>query len=156
LKYIEHLSDDPENIVSNLENFRKKADIPFLSTDRSVLNMPGVGKSLSYRTIGITDDGRRILEFQHDKTRNHSPIIDSMGNVVIIESKSINNYLKQMDEIGEDISEYKTIWGYSASETETRMSVYQYPPYDYNITDELTNFSYETSLEPGEEVLEVS
>jgi lysine 2,3-aminomutase len=140
---IEHLPVDAKNIIPNLEKIKDETGIPFLSTDRSVLNMPGVGKSLSYRTIGITDDGRRILEFEHDHTRNHSPIVESMGNVVIIESKSINSYLKQMDHIGEDIDDYKTIWGYSASETESRMSVYKYPDYSFKITEDLTNFQLE-------------
>lgn len=140
LNQLEDLTEKPEDMVIKLKNYRTERDIPFLATDRSVLNMPGVGKSLTYRTIGITNDGRRILEFEHDHTRNHSPIINTMGNVVIIESKSINNYLKQMDEIGENVEEYKTIWGYSASETESRMPVYQYPEYDFPVTDELTNF----------------
>ncbi|NIP82771.1 MAG: hypothetical protein GWM90_27550, partial [Gemmatimonadetes bacterium] len=48
---------------------------------RSVLNLPAVGKSLTFRVIGITRYGRRILEFDHDRTRAHSPIIDEMGKV---------------------------------------------------------------------------
>ncbi len=154
LSRIEHLPDDSKNIIPNLQKFRDETGIPFLSTDRSVLNMPGVGKSLSYRTIGITEDGRRILEFEHDQTRTHSPIIESMGKVVIIESKSINSYLNQMDRIGEDVNDYKTIWGYSASETEARMPVYQYPDYQFKITSELTNFQTEPAVVPDEEILE--
>jgi lysine 2,3-aminomutase len=154
LEKIANLHDDTENMVKNLRKFRNEMNILFLATDRSVLNMPGVGKSLTYRTIGITDDGRRILEFEHDKTRNHSPIVNSMGNVVIIESKSINSYLKQMDEMGEDTEEYKTIWGYSASETEARMPVYLYPEYSFNTTDELTNFVLEPARIHDDELLE--
>jgi lysine 2,3-aminomutase len=146
LKQIEHLPIEPEKIVENLDAIRKEKNLPFVATDRSVLNLPGVGKSLTYRTIGITDDGRRILEFEHDRTRNHSPIIELMGNVVIIESKSINNYLKQMDSIGEDTDEYKTIWGYSISESEARIPVYQYPEYQFQTTTELTNLQLEASL----------
>ncbi|MEJ2595778.1 MAG: hypothetical protein P8100_11795 [bacterium] len=108
-----------------------------------MLALPGVGKSLTLRTIGITDDGRRILEFSHDITRNHSPIIHTMGNVIIVESKSINAYLKQMEDIGEDRDNYKTLWGYSASETEVRMPIFQYPDYDFATTEELTNFRLE-------------
>jgi len=145
MKQIEHLPVEPEKIIKNFDKIRKEKNIPFLATDRSVMNLPGVGKSLTYRTIGITDDGRRILEFEHDHTRVHSPIIESMGNVVIIESKSISNYLRQMDRIGEDINEYKTIWGYSASETEVRMPVYQYPEYSFNITSKLTNYQTKVS-----------
>jgi lysine 2,3-aminomutase len=143
---INHLPDDISHLMKNIQNILKKNNMPFLATDRSVLNMPGVGKSLTYRTIGITDDGRRILEFEHDKTRNHSPIINSMGSIVIIESKSINSYLKQLDGMGEDIEEYKTIWGYSASETESRLAIFNYPEYDFRITQHLSNFI----LEPKE------
>jgi Lysine 2,3-aminomutase len=140
LSYIKGLPDNTEEMINSLTEFRKNKEIPFIATDRSVLNMPGVGKSLSYRTIGITNDGRRILEFNHDQTRTHSPIIDSMGNVVIIESKSINAYLNQMENFGEDRNTYKTIWGYSASETESRMPIFQYPDYQFKTTNELTNF----------------
>ena len=155
LDQIKQLPDDAEHIAAKLELFRKENNIPFLATDRSVLNLPGVGKSLTYRTIGITNDGRRILEFEHDRTRIHSPIIESMGNVVIIESKSINSYLRQMDKIGEDLDNYKTIWGYSSSETESRMPVYQYPEYEFKITTELTNFQLEPAAFVEEDLIEV-
>jgi lysine 2,3-aminomutase len=102
--------------------------------------MPGVGKSMTFRTIGITNDGRRILEFEHDHTRAHSPVIDSMVQIIIIESKSIQDYLNQVEKIGEDPDEYRTIWGYSLSDTENRMPIYQYPGYDFKLTSELKNF----------------
>ncbi len=155
LEKVAHFAEDAENITANLKKLLDEKGIPFLSADRSVLNMPGVGKSLSYRTIGITDDGRRILEFEHDKTRAHSPIIDSMGNVVIVESKSISKFLQQMDAMGEDIEEYKTIWGYSANETETRAPIYKYPRYPFKITSELTNFSIEPARVPEDELVEL-
>jgi lysine 2,3-aminomutase len=98
-----------------------------------------VGKSLSFRTIGITNDGRRILEFDHDATREHSPIIERMGKIAIIESKSIHDYLLQLDEMGEDVSEYGSIYGYSMSETEPRSPIFEYPAYDYEPTGEITN-----------------
>ncbi|MGQ1784235.1 KamA family radical SAM protein [Saccharicrinis sp. GN24d3] len=128
-----------EEMVDNINKLRKEAGIPFLATDRNVLNLPGVGKSMTYRVIGITRYGRRILEFDHDGNRNHSPIIHKMGKVVIIESKSISEYLNQLEEIGEDISEYESIWGYSIGETEPRLSVYEYPDYDFKVVDEMTN-----------------
>jgi lysine 2,3-aminomutase len=130
---------DAESMRENIADLRDAADLPFLGTDRSVLNLPAVGKSLTFRTIGITRYGRRILEFDHDRTRAHSPIIDQMGKVVIIESKSISEYLSQMDEIGEDTGEYQTVFGYSLGETEPRMSLYEYPPYDFEVTEALTN-----------------
>lgn len=143
-----------KNMKTKLKEIREQFDLPFVATDRSVMNLPGVGKSLTYRTIGITDDGRRILEFEHDQTRKHSPIIDYMGNVVIIESKSIKEFLNQMDSAGEDVEEYKTIWGYSSSETENRASIYQYPEYNYQVVDHLTNFFIESVPVPEEELVE--
>lgn len=142
----ERLRDFPlnaERMVENIEALRKDADLPFLATDRSVLNLPAVGKSLTFRTIGITRYGRRILEFDHDRTRAHSPIIDRMGKVVIIESKSVSEYLRQMDDLGEDTSEYEDAFGYSLGETEPRMPLYEYPEYDFDITEELTNLELE-------------
>ncbi len=142
----ERLRDFPLNaelMAENIEALRKEANVPFLATDRSVLNLPAVGKSLTFRTIGITRYGRRILEFDHDPTRAHSPIIDRMGKVVIIESKSVADYLGQMDEFGEDASEYEGIFGYSLGRTESRMPLYEYPPYDFQVTDEMTNLRLE-------------
>ena len=104
-----------------------------------MLNLPGVGKSLTYRVIGITRYGRRILEFDHDKTRFHSPIIHQMKKVVIIESKSISEYLRQLDDMGEDLNEYSGIFGYSIGETESRAPIYEYPGYEFQVTDEITN-----------------
>ena len=118
---------------------RENCDLPFLATDRNVLNLPGVGKSLTFRTIGITRTGRRILEFDYDGTRAHSPIINNMGKVIIIESKPIASYLRQLEEMGENVEEYKDTYGYSIGETEPRMPIYEYPEYDYQLTDKYTN-----------------
>ncbi len=136
---IRELPLEPEIILDNIEALRKESGLPFLATDRNVLNLPAVGKSMTFRVIGITRYGRRILEFNHDRTRSHSPIIDRMGKVVIIESKSIYEYLEQLAAIGEDISEYRGIYGYSIGETEPRLSIYGYPEYDYQVTEEITN-----------------
>lgn len=137
---VNDLHFDVENMQKKLAELRKTNQLPFLATDRNVLNMPGVGKSMRFNTIGITNDGRRILEFGHDHKRRHSPVIDKMEEVVIIESKSIAAYLEQMENMGEDPKDYSTIWGYSSSETEERSPVFQYPDYDFGITDELTNY----------------
>jgi lysine 2,3-aminomutase len=130
-----------ETMVENIDELKKKENLPFLATDRNVLNLPGVGKSLTYRVIGITRYGRRILEFDHDSTRKHSPIINKMGKIIIVESKSISEYLRQLEEIGEDISEYQGVWGYSLGETEPRMPIYEYPEYDFKITEKYTNLA---------------
>ncbi|RXQ97485.1 KamA family protein [Ancylomarina salipaludis] len=128
-----------EDLVDNIRNLMRKLALPFLATDRNVLNLPGVGKSMTFRTIGITRYGRRILEFELDKTRAHSPAVHEMDKVIIIESKSIGEYLNQLEEMGEEISDYESIWGYSIGETEPRMSLFEYPEYDYKLTDEVTN-----------------
>ena len=99
-----------------------------------------MGKSLSFRVIGITRYGRRILEFDHDPTRAHSPVVEKMGRVVIIESKSVSEYLEQLRQMGEDPAEYEGLYGYSIGETEPRMPLYEYPEYDFQVTPELTHF----------------
>lgn len=134
---------EAEMMVENIDALRKYNDIPFLATDRNVLNLPGVGKSLTFRVIGITRYGRRILEFDHDGTRVHSPIIHKMGTVVIIESKSISEYLDQLREMGETIAEYDSIYGYSIGETEERVPIYEYPEYEFKVTSELSNLLIE-------------
>jgi lysine 2,3-aminomutase len=47
-KYYEKIRRFPEmaeSMVENIQELLKKADILFLSTDRNILNLPGVGKS---------------------------------------------------------------------------------------------------------------
>ena len=139
IEKIKEISLDPKHMDDNLTSMMIKSGLPFLATDRNVLNLPGVGKSLTYRVIGITRYGRRVLEFDHDQTRAHSPIIHTMGKVIIIESKSISEYLRQLEEIGEEIGEYESIWGYSIGETEPRLPIYEYPEYEFATTEELTN-----------------
>jgi lysine 2,3-aminomutase len=141
-KYYDTLRKFPEQtevLVEDMTMLRRWADLPFLATDRSVLNLPGVGKSLTFRVIGITRYGRRILEFDHDRTRAHSPIIEKMGKVVIIESKSIGEYLRQLEGIGETMDEYSGVYGYSLGQTEPRMPVFEYPPYEFEVTENFTN-----------------
>jgi lysine 2,3-aminomutase len=128
-----------ENMKENINELRQELGVPFLATDRNVLNLPGVGKSLTFRVIGITRYGRRILEFDHDHTRSHSPIINKLGKMVIIESKSISEYLDQLEEMGENREDYKGIYGYSIGETEPRQKVYEYPEYEFGTTDRMTN-----------------
>lgn len=127
-------------MVENIESVRQICKVPFLATDRNVMNLPGVGKSLTFRTIGITHDGRRILEFSYDKTRNHSPIVNENDKVVIVESRSISNYLGRLEEMDEDLSEYVNVWGYSLGETEPRMPIFKYPEFNYDLTEKITNF----------------
>ncbi|MFW5757369.1 MAG: KamA family radical SAM protein [Bacteroidota bacterium] len=140
LNDIKSFPDNAEKMVEQIDQLRQKTNTPFLATDRNVLNLPGVGKSMTYRVIGITKDGRRILEFDHDHTRNHSPVIDQLGKFIIIESKSIASYLDQLKEMGENKYNYASIWGYSISETENRPSLYEYPEYPFSLTPQFSNF----------------
>ncbi len=139
LQNIHELPEDAINLKENINKIRNEASLPFLATDRNVLNLPGVGKSLTFRTIGLTTDGRRILEFDHDTNRTHSPIIHKMGKVVIVESKSMSEYLRQLDSIGENINEYIDVFGYCIGETEPLMPIFKYPDYKFEITKEMTN-----------------
>lgn len=142
LKYYDDIRQFPmeaENMVDKINQLREKENLPFLATDRNVLNLPGVGKSMTFRVIGITRYGRRILQFDHDQTRRHSPIIHKMGKVVIIESKSISEYLQQLEGMGEEVAEYESLYGYSIGETESRIPIYEYPDYDFTPTNSVTN-----------------
>jgi len=138
-KHDQELADGAGEIVKDIATLRQDARLPFLATDRNVLNLPGVGKSLTFRVIGITRYGRWILEFDHDHTRQLSPITRKMGKVIIIESKSLSNYLHQLDDIGEDISEYEDVFGYSLGETEPAAPIFKYPDYKHKITKKMTN-----------------
>ncbi|WP_319479524.1 hypothetical protein [uncultured Draconibacterium sp.] len=139
MDFAQHLLLHPAKIVENIKLLHRETELPFLSTDRSILNLPGVGKSMTFRTIGITRYGRRILEFDHDPTRAHSPIIHKMGKVIVIESKSLDEYLEQLEEMGENPEDYSGVYGYTIGHTEPRMGMYEYPEYDFKVTKEITN-----------------
>ena len=136
---ISQLAAKPEKVRQNIVKLKKDAGLPFLATDRSVMNLPGVGKSMTFRVIGITRYGRRILEFDHDNTRSHSPIIEKMGKVIIVESKSIHEYLNQLEGLGENKKEYRGLYGYSLGQTEERLPLYEYPEYEFKVTKKYTN-----------------
>ena len=125
--------------AAKLRRFMRKYRLPFLATDRSVLNLPAIGKSMTFRLVGLTPEGRRILRFDHDRTRRHSPIIDRMGEIFIVESKSVAAYLRQIGKMGEDPEDYASIWAYTRGETEPRFGLYEYPGFDFGVTDRMSN-----------------
>jgi lysine 2,3-aminomutase len=145
---LDELAREPTRTLERIAELEEKADLPFLATDRNVLNLPGVGKSLTFRVIGITRYGRRILEFDHDPTRSHSPVTEKMGKVIVIESKAIAGYLRQLDELGEDVTEYEDVWGYSLGVTEPRSPLYEYPESPVEATEGLTNFELPAEATP--------
>ena len=122
-----------------IRRFLKTHHLPFLATDRNVLNLPAIGKSMTFNMVGITPEGKRILRFDHDSTRRHSPIIDRLGQIYIVENKSIASYLRQLQAMGEDAEEYATIWNYTEGKTESRFSLYEYPDFPFQITDRMSN-----------------
>ncbi len=140
---ISEFAMDAENIISRINSLRKDDNLPFLATDRNVLNIPAVGKSMSFRVIGITRSGRRILEFDYDMTRRHSPVVDKTSKVYIIESKSIFDYLNQLENIGENILDYKGIYGYSIGSSEPLVSIFSYPSYPFKVTEKMTNIQFD-------------
>ena len=122
-----------------IRQFLKIHHLPFLATDRSVLNLPAIGKSMTFNLVGITEEGKRILRFDHDGTRRHSPIINQLGQVYIVENKSIAAYLRQLRAMGEDVEDYASIWNYTEGKTESRFSLYEYPDFPFRITEEMSN-----------------
>lgn len=129
--------------AENIRRFMKKHHLPFLATDRSVLNLPAIGKSMTFQLVGMTEEGKRLLKFDHDATRRHSPIIDQMREVYIVENKSLAAYLRQLFNMGEDPEDYATLWNYTKGETEPRFSLFNYPPFDFAPTERISNLEVE-------------
>ena len=123
-----------------LSSLLQKQQLPFLATDRNVFNLPALGKSFSFRVVGVTADGRRILMFTHDQSRRHSPTVQNTDQIFVVESKSIAAYLHQLEEMGESKDDYHGIYGYSVSLTEVRSEIFEYPNTQGNITSSYTNF----------------
>jgi lysine 2,3-aminomutase len=81
-------------------------------SDEAVYNVPGLGKNyLRARNhsdlIAILPNGARIYEFHPWEKQ-----ISSQITTYIKEDVSILDYLTRLDNIGEDISDYQTIWYY--------------------------------------------
>lgn len=136
--FLESLGGAPNKAVA-VRQFCAAHDVPFLATDRSVLNLPGIGKSMSFALVGVDAKGRRILRFDHDRTRRHSPIIDRVREVYIRENKPVYRYLLQLQDMGEDMGEYETLWAYTEGETERRFPFFEYPVPDFSVTGRYTN-----------------
>lgn len=136
--FLEILDGAPNKAVA-VRQFCAAHDVPFLATDRSVLNLPGIGKSMSFALVGVDAKGRRILRFDHDRTRRHSPIIDRVHEVYIRENKPVYRYLLQLQDMGEDMGEYETLWAYTEGETERRFPFFEFPVPDFSVTSRYTN-----------------
>lgn len=75
--------------------------LAYLATDRNVMNLPGIGKSMTFNLVAIMPDGCRLVAFSHDNTRRHSPVISHMPIVYIKEDKSLAEYMRQLSDIDE-------------------------------------------------------
>lgn len=135
--------DKGGDTAAHIRRFMRRHRLPFMATDRSVLNLPAIGKSMSFRVVGITEEGKRILRFDHDRTRRHSPIIDRMGEIYIVENKSLAAYLRQLGKMGEDVEDYASIWGYTHGQTEPRFGLYVYPDFAFGVTERVSNLELE-------------
>ena len=131
----------PEQLRTRLREFMQGKGLPFLATDRSVLNLPAIGKSMTFTLAGLTPDGRRILRFDHDRGRRHSPVIDHMEHVYITENKSLAAYLRQLAGMGENPDHYRTLWSYRDGETEPRFALFEYPDDGVQVTSAITNIA---------------
>jgi len=80
-------------------------------TDETVFNVPGLGKNhlraaQDRELIGIRPDGRRVYLF-HPWEKGIVPV-----EPWVYVDVSISDYLKRLEERGEDPAEYETIWYY--------------------------------------------
>lgn len=113
----------------------------FVATDRSVMNLPGIGKSITFTTVGLMPDGRRILRFTLDPERFHSPVVKRIKEIYITENKSVAAYLRQLQQLGEQIEDYGTVWYYNKGKTESVADVFRYPGLEDTITNDFTNLT---------------
>ncbi|MGI6718222.1 MAG: KamA family radical SAM protein [Bacteroidales bacterium] len=118
--------NNADNKKIALNNFLDKHKLPFVATDRNVLNIPGIGKSMTFENIGITPSGKRIFKFDYDHTRKHSPITEKIPFVYIVENKSIANYLRDLTKLGETVNQNAALWNYRFGTTEPCFGLFEY------------------------------
>ena len=138
------LFEHPERVTSELPGILDRYHQPFLATDRNVMNLPGIGKSMTFVTVGLTKQGKRILRFSLDVGRRHSPWVDHVGDIYIVENKSVAAYLRQLQELGEDVEDYISLWDYSEGRTESRFALFEYPKQKTGMTGDYTNLSIDS------------
>ena len=80
-------------------------------TDEIVFNVPGLGKnylraSQHRDVLSILPDGRRLYEFHPWEKKL------ALMDTYVYTDVSIHDYLERLRKLGEDVSEYRTIWYY--------------------------------------------
>ena len=99
---------------------------------------------MTFQTVGMTKEGKRILRFSLDAGRRHSPQVDHEGNIYIVESKSIAAYLRQLQALGERVEDYSSLWDYAEGRTESRFALFEYPEPRIEITGDFTNLGIDS------------
>lgn len=117
----------PQRIQYDLPRFLSIHQRPFVGTDRNMMNLPGIGKSLTFKTVGITSDGRRILCFTFGLNRSCDSAIGDIGEIYVTDNKSVASYLRQVEQLGERADDYHSVWYYNQGETEVTAKIFRYP-----------------------------
>ena len=55
----EEKTKEDADTAKQIRRFMRKHHLPFLATDRSVLNLPAIGKSMTFQLVGLTEEGKR-------------------------------------------------------------------------------------------------
>jgi lysine 2,3-aminomutase len=82
-----------------------------IRTDECVFNVPGLGKNYlravqHHDVISLLPDGRRVYEFHPWEKKL------SLVDTYVYTDVPIHGYLKKLKDIGENVTDYKTIWYY--------------------------------------------
>lgn len=134
----EEKTKEDADTAKQIRRFMRKHHLPFLATDRSVLNLPAIGKSMTFQLVGLTEEGKRILRFEHDGTRHHSPIIDQMGQIYIVENKSLAAYLRQLSKMGKT-RKTTLLSGAIQKGNRTSFQPLRVSRFPFRITDKMSN-----------------
>ena len=51
----EEKTKEDADTAKQIRRFMRKHHLPFLATDRSVLNLPAIGKSMTFQLVGLTE-----------------------------------------------------------------------------------------------------
>lgn len=116
-----------------LRRFMQTHKLKAVATDRNVVNLPAIGKSMTFQVIGLTPTGERVLRFEPDGTRRHSPVLDRIGPIHIVENRTLASYLRQLQTLGEDPDDYATAWNFTQIVTEQRFPLYRYPDFAFQL-----------------------
>ena len=88
--------------------------------------MPATIPIAQERIILGIDPGTTIMGYGVLRVTGNNPELLTMG-------------VLQLGKMGEDPEDYATIWTYTEGKTEPRFSLYEYPEFDFRITDKMSN-----------------